>query len=75
MAQVGGVRVITWNPATGGASFHVLRGLVRALPAGPAGGDKLSLASRASGASTTDPDTPDPDEAFWYLIRESATCP
>jgi hypothetical protein len=74
VSQVGGTTTITWNAAVGSSSSDVLRGLVSGLPVGPGGGDEVCLMSGIAGTSTTDFDTPNPDEAFWYLVKGANAC-
>jgi hypothetical protein len=74
VSQLAGVTTITWNTAFGSTWSDVLRGLVGALPVGPGGGDEVCLLSGTAGTTATDPDTPNPDEGFWYLIQGGNDC-
>jgi hypothetical protein len=74
VTQIAGVTTITWNQAIGSTYSDVLRGLVGALPVGPGGGDETCLVSATANTSATDPDTPNPDEAFWYLVQGGNSC-
>jgi len=69
-----GVATITWNPAVGSTWSAVLRGLVSQLAVGPGGDDEVCLDNVVAGSSTTDATNPDPDAAFWYLIRGVNAC-
>ena len=74
VAQSGGISTISWNVALGSTTSSVLRGLVTGLPVGPGGGDEVCLASGMAGNSAIDSDTPNPDEAFWYLVQGANDC-
>jgi hypothetical protein len=74
VSQLGGVTTITWNQALGSTWSDVLRGLVAGLPVGPGGVDETCLVTGTGNTSATDPDTPNPDEAFWYLVQGGNDC-
>ena len=74
VSQLGGLTTITWNTASGSTWSDVLRGLVGALPVGPGGGDEVCLLGGTAGTVATDPDVPNPDEGFWYLIQGGNDC-
>ena len=74
VSQLDGVTTITWNTASGSTWSDVLRGLVGALPVGPGGGDEVCLLGGTAATTATDPDTPNPDEGFWYLIQGGNDC-
>jgi hypothetical protein len=74
VAQISGVTTISWNVPLGAMSSSVLRGLVTGLPVGPGGGEEVCLATDIAGSSTTDPETPDPDTGYWYLVRAANPC-
>ena len=74
VSQSDGIATITWNPAIGSTWSAVLRGLVSGLPVGPGGGDEVCLGDAFVDGSTTDAEDPDPDVAFWYLIRGVNDC-
>jgi hypothetical protein len=70
----GGVATITWNVAPSSTSSLVLRGLVGGLPVGPGGGDEVCLESGTAGNFALDAETPDPGDAFWYLVQGANSC-
>jgi hypothetical protein len=74
VSQLDGIATITWNPAPGSTWSDVLRGLVGGLPVGPGGDDEVCLMRGTAGTSATDPDVPNPDEAFWYLVQAGNAC-
>ena len=74
VSQLAGVTTITWNTASGSTWSDVLRGLVGALPVGPGGGDEVCLLSGTAGTTATDPDIPNPDQGYWYLILGGNDC-
>jgi len=47
---------------------------VSALPVGPGGADEVCLISGTTETSAIDSETPNPDEAFWYLIQGANDC-
>ena len=74
VSQFEGSTTITWNVALDSTWSDVLRGLVGALPVGPGDGDESCLLSATPGTTATDPETPNADEGFWYLIRGGNAC-
>jgi hypothetical protein len=74
VSQLGGVTTITWNQAPGSTWSDVLRGLVGGLPVGPGGGDETCLVTGTASTSATDPVTPNPGDAFWYLVQGGNAC-
>lgn len=74
LTQLDGVTTITWNSTLDSTFYDVLRGAVGALPVGPGGGDEVCVASGIPATTANDPDTPNPDEGFWYLIQGGNDC-
>jgi hypothetical protein len=74
VTQIDGVTTITWDSAAGSTTSDVLRGLVSALPVGPGGDDEVCLMDGTANTAATDPDTPDPDATFWYLVQGVNDC-
>jgi hypothetical protein len=70
----GGTATVSWDAAPGSSSSTVIRGLVSHLPVGPGGDDEVCLENAASVTSMLDLDTPDPGDAFWYLVQGINSC-
>jgi len=74
VSQSGGISTISWNVALGSTWSSVLRGLVNGLPVGPGGDDEICLDNAALGNSVIDAETPNPGDAFWYLVQGGNPC-
>jgi len=74
VSRSGAIATISWTIAPGSASSSVLRGLVSGLPVGPGGADEVCLDTGVIGNTTIDDQTPNPGDAFWYLVQAENPC-
>jgi hypothetical protein len=72
--EIAGGAALHWNLAAGATYSDVLRGLVSALPVGPAGGDESCAGSDLAETTLVDRAAPAPGAVFWYLARGGNAC-
>jgi hypothetical protein len=66
-------RSFTWDATVGATFYGVVRGLMGALPIGPGGEEEVCFTGLLA-PTFPDPELPDPETGFWYLIRGQSAC-